>query len=193
MDKLTPQRRSANMARIRSKNTRPELFIRRLLHSLGYRFRIHRSFLPGTPDIVFSKKKCVIFIHGCFWHQHSDPLCKNSTVPKSRQQFWESKLNRNKERDAEHLEQILSLGWSALTVWECELGDVVSLTKRLITFLGPCRHVRSSVANATRLLQASGGLPPGLVVTGANGMDDRNAGSRSERDHPKWIPKAARS
>src|SRR5258706_9190625 len=133
MDKLTPQERSENMRRIRSKGTKPELAVRSLVHQLGYRYRLHDKNLPGKPDLVFSSRRKIIFVHGCFWHQHT-PACKAIT-PKSNKTFWKTKLSRNVARDLRHLESLSQLGWKVLTVWECELSDKTVLTKRLVRFL----------------------------------------------------------
>src|SRR5687767_14899494 len=121
MDIVTRLRRSAIMARIGAKNTGPELHVRRLIHSLGYRFRVHRKDLAGTPDLVFSSRRKVIFVHGCFWHSHRG--CARAFIPKSRKQFWLSKLSRNRERDQEHTAALQTAGWGVLVVWECELND----------------------------------------------------------------------
>jgi DNA mismatch endonuclease (patch repair protein) len=119
-DKIDPARRSANMAKIASKNTKPELLVRRMLHALGYRFRLHRKDLPGKPDIVFPSRKAVIFVHGCFWHMHPDPTCKDARLPTSRQEYWLPKLERNVQRDAEAEERLRADGWRTLVIWDCE-------------------------------------------------------------------------
>lgn len=118
MDTLTPQERSARMARIRSKNTKPELVVRRTLHRLGYRFRLHSANLPGKPDLVLATHKQVIFVHGCFWHAHRN--CSIANIPKSRKKFWLEKFARNKARDAKHRKKLQRAGWRVITVWECE-------------------------------------------------------------------------
>lgn len=134
MDTLSPLERSLRMAKVKSKGTRPEMLIRRLLFALGYRYRLHDSMLPGHPDVVFKGKKKVIFVHGCFWHRHDD--CRLARLPKSRLDFWVPKLEGNKQRDARKLVQLEELGWQALVVWECELKDIKSLEERLKSFLG---------------------------------------------------------
>jgi DNA mismatch endonuclease (patch repair protein) len=134
MDKLTAERRSANMRQIRSKNTTPELTLRSLLHRLGYRFRLHRKDLPGKPDVVFPSRQKVIFVHGCFWHQH--PGCREGRVPGSRRDYWEPKLNRNQSRDAASQAALEELGWRFLVVWECELKDTDAALRRVKRFLG---------------------------------------------------------
>ena len=136
-DRFSPQQRSAIMARIRSRDTAIELRIRRLLHRSGYRYKVNVKELPGTPDLVFTKKKKVIFVHGCFWHGHKD--CKRATLPASRIEFWSAKILRNKERDAHALHQLQEQGWTALVLWECELRDETKLGARLKTFLGGVR------------------------------------------------------
>jgi DNA mismatch endonuclease (patch repair protein) len=125
--------RSANMRAIRSKGMKPELKVRSLAHSLGYRFRLHRKDLPGKPDLVFGPRQKVIFVHGCFWHSHS---CKTAHVPKSNREYWEPKLQRNKMRDKKNIELLVANGWSALVIWECETRDEANLEKRLTAFLG---------------------------------------------------------
>jgi DNA mismatch endonuclease (patch repair protein) len=134
MDKLSPERRSANMARIRSKDTNPELLLRKLIHGLGYRFRLHRKDLPGKPDLVFTSRKKVIFVHGCFWHQHSG--CREGRVPGSRADYWQPKLQRNQERDTAAQLALKEQGWRFLVVWECELKDVAAALTRVQRFLG---------------------------------------------------------
>lgn len=118
MDTVTAEVRSRNMARIRSKNTAPELELRRALYSRGLRYRIHVRKLPGSPDVVLTKWKTVVFMHGCFWHGHT---CKYSRLPKSNQEYWSSKISRNAEKDQQHLVALEAQGWRVLTVWECSL------------------------------------------------------------------------
>ena len=122
--------RSKNMAAIKSKNTNPEIKVRKLLHSLGYRFRLHKKELPGSPDIVLKKYKTVVFVHGCFWHRHKE--CKYATNPKTREEFWNKKFLSNIERDIKVRERIKAAGWKSIVVWECELKDIQKLKKRLI-------------------------------------------------------------
>lgn len=133
MDTLTPEQRSERMSRVRSKDSKPELAVRRLIHGLGYRYRLHRRDLPGTPDLVFAGLKRVIFVHGCFWHQH--PGCKNARMPKSRQEFWGTKLGANVTRDERDLRALRKLGWQTMVVWECEVSDIARLTRRITGFL----------------------------------------------------------
>ncbi len=113
------EQRSRNMSAIKSKNTKPEIAVRKLLHSLGYRFRLHRKDLPGSPDIVLPKYKTVIFVHGCFWHRHEN--CKYASTPKTRSEFWESKFEGNIKRDKINQTNLIKLGWKIIIVWECDL------------------------------------------------------------------------
>lgn len=119
-DSLTPEARSALMSRIRGKNTKPEMFVRRLVHGMGYRFRLHRKDLPGKPDLVFPRLKKVIFMHGCFWHYHDDPDCKSARIPKSNQAFWKPKLEGNRARDKINEAKLRELGWEVMVIWECQ-------------------------------------------------------------------------
>lgn len=120
------------MSRIGSINTAPELVVRRLLHFLGYRFRLHRKDLPGTPDIVLPRLRKAIFVHGCFWHAHG---CRIGQTPKSRPEFWEPKLARNKTRDQEKSEALRGAGWDVLTLWQCEIKERTLLEEQLRAFL----------------------------------------------------------
>ena len=124
------EQRSRNMSAIKSKNTKPEIAVRKILHSMGYRFRLHRKDLPGSPDIVLPKYKIVIFVHGCFWHRHKD--CKYSTTPKTRREFWENKFKANLKRDLEIQEKIKNLDWRSVVIWECETRSFDNLRKRII-------------------------------------------------------------
>lgn len=135
MDVLTPEQRRRTMAAVKSKNTKPELIVRRLLHAAGYRFRLHRKDLPGKPDIVLPKFRTAIFVHGCFWHQHE--ACKASARPTSRQTYWEIKLDRNVERDAANQAQLREMGWRVLIVWECEIKSTEALLRGLQQALPP--------------------------------------------------------
>lgn len=135
VDSLDQAARSAVMARVRGKNTRPEMIVRKLLFAAGYRYRLHVRKLPGSPDLVFPSRKKVIFVHGCFWHRHAD--CGASRMPKSRVEFWSDKLNGNKARDQRNQETLINAGWQVLVIWECELGDPALLADRLRLFLGP--------------------------------------------------------
>lgn len=132
-DRLSPEERSAHMRRIRKTDTKPEVAVRQLAHGLGFRFRLHRRDLPGTPDLVFPRLRKVVFVHGCFWHLH--PGCRLARPPKSRLAYWEPKLRRNQERDAAARKQLETAGWSILVVWECETADRAGLRQRLSAFL----------------------------------------------------------
>jgi DNA mismatch endonuclease (patch repair protein) len=136
MDTLTAAQRSERMSRVRARDTRPELLVRRIAHGLGYRYRLHQRDLPGKPDLVFPARRKVILIHGCFWHRHPDPACKLARMPKSRLEFWEPKFARNRARDEKVLEQLAESGWTVLTLWECELGDRSQVETRIKEFLG---------------------------------------------------------
>ena len=131
MDVLTPDQRRKTMAAVKSKNTKPELLVRRLLHAAGYRFRLHRVDLPGKPDIVLPKYRTVIFVNGCFWHQH--PHCRRATRPASSQNYWQEKLDRNVERDKTTIAALQRLGWNVVVVWECETRNVAQLSKDLVS------------------------------------------------------------
>jgi DNA mismatch endonuclease, patch repair protein len=132
-DLLSPERRSENMRRIKSKNMKPELLVRSLIHRMGYRFRLHRKNLPGKPDLVFPTKKKAIFVNGCFWHQHSG--CREGRMPGSRQEYWVPKLERNVQRDARNTELLREAGWKVLTIWECEVKDEPAVTRTISKFL----------------------------------------------------------
>ncbi len=128
LHKVTEQR-SKNMSAIKSKNTKPEIAVRKILHSMGYRFRLHRKDLPGSPDIVLPKYKTVIFVHGCFWHRHEN--CKYASTPKTRKEFWESKFKANVKRDKENQEKIKNIGWQSVVIWECQLKNLDQLLIKL--------------------------------------------------------------
>jgi DNA mismatch endonuclease (patch repair protein) len=134
MDTLTPEQRSERMARIRGRGTTPEVAVRRLVSSLGFRYRLHGR-LPGRPDLVFSGREKVIFVHGCFWHRHSHPTCRLARLPKSRLGFWLPKLDGNAERDKRNLAALRRQGWRALIIWECQLRNLSVLSRRVQRFL----------------------------------------------------------
>ncbi|MEK9211850.1 very short patch repair endonuclease [Sphingomonas sp. 2378] len=121
VDTLKPEARSANMRRIRSRNTKPELLVRRVLHRAGYRFRLHCSNLPGSPDIILPRWRTAIFVHGCFWHGHEG--CRRAKLPSTRTDFWTAKIERNRARDQAAVEALSMLGFGIVTLWECELKD----------------------------------------------------------------------
>ncbi|HWK87275.1 MAG TPA: DNA mismatch endonuclease Vsr [Xanthobacteraceae bacterium] len=133
MDRISASQRSANMRAIRSTGMKPEMRVRQRIHAMGYRFRLHKSELPGKPDIVFARRRKVIFVHGCFWHQHKG--CKHCRKPKSNQSYWLPKLARNVRRDRKHLKALKESGWKALVIWECQIKNDYSLEKQLRKFL----------------------------------------------------------
>jgi len=135
MDRVQPEKRSSMMSRIRGKNTRTELTVRRLVWRLGYRYRLHQQNLPGKPDLVFQGRKKVIFVHGCFWHRHDCPAGRQ--LPKSRQEFWYPKLARNAERDQEVQNALRAMDWKVLVVWSCQLKQPDRLEVVIREFLGP--------------------------------------------------------
>lgn len=138
MDKLSPGRRSENMRRIRSTGMKPEMVVRRIVHGAGFRYRLHARDLPGKPDLVFRPRRKAIFVHGCFWHQHA--TCIDGRQPKSNLGYWGPKLERNLRRDREARDLLEALGWSVLTIWECETRETTRLRFTVERFLsGPTR------------------------------------------------------
>lgn len=135
VDTLSTAQRSAQMSKIRGRDTKPEMLVRRMVHAMGYRYRLHRKDLPGHPDLTFSSPRKVVFVHGCFWHRHTDSRCKLARLPKSRLDFWVPKLEANVARDARNEQDLRALGWGVLTVWECELKDRAALKLKLEAFL----------------------------------------------------------
>lgn len=135
VDTLSSEERSERMRRITGKNTGPEITVRKLVHSLGYRYRLHRRTLPGSPDLVFPRHRKVIFVHGCYWHRHDDPSCKLARLPKSRLDFWLPKLDANARRDVSAQAELLRLGWKILVIWECELRNLTLLESRIRSFI----------------------------------------------------------
>lgn len=131
-DPLTPKQRSERMSRIRSGDTKPELKVRRLVYSMGYRYRLRSKDVPGHPDLVFRGRKKVIFVHGCFWHQHG---CKHYNMPKSKLDFWLPKLQKNVERDKKVQQQLQDCGWQSLAIWECQLKEIENVEKSIRLFL----------------------------------------------------------
>jgi len=138
-DNLRPRDRARCMSRIRSRHMRPERIVRSIVHRMGYRFRLHRRDLPGAPDLVLPRYHAVIFVHGCFWHWHADPLCPIAGIPKSNVGYWRPKLARTRDRDREHHSALTSLGWRVLTVWECELRNVEAASDTILAFIGSTR------------------------------------------------------
>ena len=154
LDVHSPAQRSLNMRRIRSSGTKPELLVRRLLHAEGYRYVIHVRGLPGTPDVVFTRRKKAIFINGCFWHSHT---CRFGRVtPKTNYEFWQAKRAATVARDARQLLAMNCMGWSVLTVWECETRDSLALRELLVGFLGhptSCKSISSKRVELPRAAQ----------------------------------------
>ena len=133
VDTLTPEQRSERMSRVRSKNTKPELLVRHIVHGMGYRYRLHRRDLPGRPDLVFPSRGKIIFVHGCFWHRHG--TCKYTRWPKSKMEFWKPKLEHNSRRDKANQKALRGMGWKIMIIWECQLGNVERLAAKIHSFL----------------------------------------------------------
>ena len=131
-DNRTPEVRSRIMASVGQRNTGPEMAVRRLLHRLGYRYGLYRRDLPGRPDLVFTSRRKVIFVHGCFWHGHD---CRRGRLPTSRVDYWSDKIDKNRARDARNVGDLEIQGWGVRIVWECEISDLDSLRRRLVRFL----------------------------------------------------------
>ncbi len=130
-----PAARRRNLAAVAGKDTAPELRVRRLLHGMGFRYRLHRRDLPGTPDIVLARRRAIIEVRGCFWHRHPDPACRNAVLPKVRADWWSAKLARNVARDERNVAALNDAGWRVLVLWECEVKDDTLLMARLKSFL----------------------------------------------------------
>ena len=135
MDKIPPQKRAKNMRAIRSKGMKPEMTVRSITHRMGFRYRLHRSDLPGKPDLVFPDRRKAIFVHGCFWHQHTAKTCKITRIPKSNLEYWIPKLERNNARDKKNRSALRKLGWDVLIVWECQLKNQGKVSVRIESFL----------------------------------------------------------
>ena len=133
VDTVSPEVRSRIMARVKSKGMKPEMAVRRLLHGLGYRYRLHRPDLPGKPDLAFPSRRKVVFVNGCFWHNHAG--CPRVRIPATNREYWVAKLERNQARDERNLALLAEQGWAAMTVWECELRDMPAAAERLTEFL----------------------------------------------------------
>ncbi|MGF1549852.1 MAG: very short patch repair endonuclease [Sphingomonadaceae bacterium] len=134
-DTLSPSERSARMAKVRGRDSKPEMLVRRLVHGMGFRYRLHDKRLPGAPDLVFPARRKAIFVHGCFWHRHDDPNCKLARLPKSRLDFWKPKLQGNRDRDLRQQAELRELGWKFMVVWECQLRHTEQLENKLRSFL----------------------------------------------------------
>jgi DNA mismatch endonuclease, patch repair protein len=132
-DTRTPEQRSRIMRSVGTKNTAPELVVRRVLHRMGIRFRLHRRDLPGTPDVVLPGRRIAIFVHGCFWHAHG---CSKGRAPKSREEYWKPKLDQTRARDQRSVAALLEIGWKPVTVWQCEVTNEAALEAHLKALLG---------------------------------------------------------
>ena len=132
-DNVRPEVRSQTMARVKSKGMKPEMRVRRLLHGLGYRYRLHRKDLPGKPDLVFPSRRKVVFVNGCFWHNHDG--CSKVRIPNTNRDYWVAKMERNSQRDRRNIASLESQGWRVSVVWECQLRDMSAATHRLVAFL----------------------------------------------------------
>ena len=132
-DTFSQSERSAIMRTVKSMDTKPEMLVRRIVHALGYRYRLHRADLPGKPDLVFSSRRKAIFVHGCFWHGHDCP--RGARIPKSNTDYWLAKITRNQARDQTNLAALNRQGWDTLIIWECQIKDLATLKRDLINFL----------------------------------------------------------
>lgn len=135
MDIVSPEKRSRMMAGIKGKDTKPEMLVRRLVHGMGFRYRLHRRDLPGSPDLVFPRLRKVIFVHGCFWHRHRG--CRFAYTPRSNAQFWMDKLEGNARRDTLAVAALNALDWKVMIVWECEVSDPSAVARKINSFLEP--------------------------------------------------------
>ena len=136
-DNLSAVERSRCMSRVRFRHMKPERIVRSIVHRMGYRFRLHRRDLPGTPDLVLPRRRAVIFVNGCFWHWHPDPRCPKAGLPKSNVAFWKPKLTATRSRDRRNAAALEHSGWRVLTIWECELRDLDQVMSSVYEFLGP--------------------------------------------------------
>ena len=156
VDTVAPETRSRMMAQVKSKGTKPEMRVRRLLHGLGYRYRLHRRDLPGHPDLVFVARRKVVFVNGCFWHCHAD--CGRARVPGSNRDYWLAKLAGNQARDARNVALLETQGWAVKTVWECQLADLSEVADKLVSFLGPAKPLqRHTISDGLTTSDASSG------------------------------------
>jgi len=138
MDTLSPAERSERMSRVRSKDTKPELVVRRFVHRMGYRYKLHVRDLPGNPDMVFPKRRKIIFVHGCFWHRHHSG-CALTRWPKSKLEFWKPKLEENRRRDEKNIRKLRRMRYGVMVVWECQVKDTEKLGRRIKAFLDRTR------------------------------------------------------
>lgn len=155
MDTITRQRRSENMRRIRSIGMKPELTVRRIVHKLGYRYRLHDTTLPGRPDLVFPSRRKIIFVNGCFWHQHRAARCTIRRMPKSNVDYWQNKLRSNEQRDTKNQLELKRLGWKVLVVWECKLRKTDRLREQLNHFLQGNSRLHRGTCVARNMKQPS--------------------------------------
>lgn len=150
-DSTVSDARRRNMQAVRAKDTKPEMVVRRLLHRMGYRYRLHVKELPGRPDIVLPARRAVIEVRGCFWHRHADPACKNAVLPATRRDWWAAKLARNAARDAANIAVLAEMGWRVCVVWECEVrADAEAAMARIAQFLGPSKQMGGERSQAPR-------------------------------------------
>jgi DNA mismatch endonuclease (patch repair protein) len=140
--KEDPETRSRTMRAVKGKDTTPEMVVRRLVHSMGYRYRLHRQDLPGKPDMVFPRLRKIVFIHGCFWHGHDCP--RGARMPKANQDYWQKKISGNSLRDGRSVAALQSQGWRVAVIWECELKDMVQVKRRLVRFLSKSQQLKES-------------------------------------------------
>lgn len=150
---VTPER-SELMRRVKGKNSKPEMMVRRTAHAMGYRYRLHVSGLPGHPDLVFPARRKVIFVHGCFWHRH--PGCRRTTTPTTRSEFWQDKFRRNVARDASVERRLADAGWRVLVIWECETFDIAALSDRIGSFLEGDERLSARTTNPSSRSGRSG-------------------------------------
>jgi DNA mismatch endonuclease (patch repair protein) len=167
--------RSAQMARVKDKNTKPEWRVRRALHAAGLRYTLHDPRLPGRPDLVFPSRRVVVFVHGCFWHRHPDPTCKLARLPKSRLDFWEPKLAANAARDERNTRALQELGWRVEILWECDLGPE--------TLRAVAERVRATPPATGRINVRMKDLGAPLVSCGLSGRDNRERGGLVYQRH----------
>ncbi len=144
-DSVSPERRSENMRRIRNKDMKPEMLVRQFVHAMGYRFRLHRRDLPGSPDLVLPRHRKIILVHGCFWHGHGDSNCADGRrLPKTNLDYWIPKLTKNKERDQANIARLHDLGWETMIVWECEIRRLEDVRARLRSFIEMNPNIRQA-------------------------------------------------
>lgn len=153
MDRVSADRRSANMRAVRARDTKPEMIVRRAVHGLGYRYRLHQRRLPGSPDLVFARLKLALFVHGCFWHSH--PGCPKASMPTSNAEFWRAKLARNRERDETSMEALETAGWRTDVLWECEIADGPALQQRLLDIFDSAESAQGVVRSGSELHRRS--------------------------------------